>query len=184
MKAKALAATDATLDASSQAALNEDFTALRDQITNIVDSAEFNGVNLIANGAANYAALADVDGASTITVTAQDLSLGAANVTVTAASDIASTANATATLALVEASIDNVNNALATLGTQHEALQIHNTFVSTLSDALETGIGNLVDADLAKESANLQAAQVKQQLGTQALSIANQAPSAVLSFFQ
>jgi flagellin len=56
--------------------------------------------------------------------------------------------------------------------------------VVKLSDALEVGIGNLVDADLAKESARLQSLQVKQQLGVQALSIANQNPQTILSFFQ
>ncbi|MFQ5348743.1 MAG: flagellin, partial [Rhodothalassiaceae bacterium] len=49
---------------------------------------------------------------------------------------------------------------------------------------LEVGIGNLVDADLARESANLQALQVKQQLGLQALGIANQAPSSILALFR
>ncbi|MCK5574949.1 MAG: flagellin, partial [Sphingomonadales bacterium] len=58
------------------------------------------------------------------------------------------------------------------------------TFAGKLSDVIEVGIGNLVDADLAKESANLQALQVKQQLGIQALSIANQSPQSILSLFQ
>ncbi|PZQ50913.1 MAG: flagellin, partial [Novosphingobium pentaromativorans] len=57
-------------------------------------------------------------------------------------------------------------------------------FTSKLSDVVETGIGNLVDADLAKESAKLQALQVQQQLGVQALSIANQAPQTILSLFR
>ena len=58
------------------------------------------------------------------------------------------------------------------------------TFANKLSDTIETGIGNLVDADLAKESAKLQSLQVKQQLGVQALSIANQAPQVLLSLFR
>ena len=62
-------------------------------------------------------------------------------------------------------------------------MEIHKNFTTKLSDALEVGIGNLVDADLAKESARLQSLQVKQQLGVQALSIANQAPQTILSFF-
>ena len=57
-------------------------------------------------------------------------------------------------------------------------------FVSKLTDVLTTGVGNLVDADLAKESARLQALQVQQQLGAQALSIANQAPQIILSLFK
>lgn len=77
-----------------------------------------------------------------------------------------------------------VTSRLAELGAQAKQIESHNTFVSKLSDALETGIGNLVDADLAKESARLQALQVQQQLGAQALSIANQAPQIILSLFQ
>jgi flagellin len=56
--------------------------------------------------------------------------------------------------------------------------------VAKLADTLEAGIGNLVDADLAKESARLQGLQVQQQLGVQSLSIANQAPQIILSLFQ
>ena len=56
--------------------------------------------------------------------------------------------------------------------------------MSKLQDTIDAGIGNLVDADLAKESARLQALQVQQQLGTQALSIANQAPQVILSLFR
>ncbi|MBU4435074.1 MAG: flagellin, partial [Alphaproteobacteria bacterium] len=53
-----------------------------------------------------------------------------------------------------------------------------------LQDSLDAGVGNLVDADLAKESAKLQSLQTKQQLGVQALSIANQASSSILSLFR
>ncbi|HXU81596.1 MAG TPA: flagellin, partial [Polyangia bacterium] len=60
----------------------------------------------------------------------------------------------------------------------------HLGFIGKLTDVLETGVGNLVDADLAKESARLQALQVQQQLGAQALSIANQAPQIVLQLFR
>ncbi|RZL67236.1 MAG: hypothetical protein EOP29_27925 [Rhodococcus sp. (in: high G+C Gram-positive bacteria)] len=84
----------------------------------------------------------------------------------------------------VESSIDNVSAALARLGTAAKSYEIHANFVSKLQDTLDAGVGNLVDADLAKESARLQALQTKQQLGVQALSIANQAPQAILSLFQ
>jgi len=70
------------------------------------------------------------------------------------------------------------------LGTGSKSLQSHLTFVGKLQDTLDAGIGNLVDADLAKESARLQALQTKQQLGIQALSIANQATAPLLSLFR
>jgi len=84
----------------------------------------------------------------------------------------------------VETSINNVSAALARLGTKAKSLELHATFVSKLADTLEAGVGNLVDADLAKESAKLQALQTKQQLGVQALAIANQAPQTILSLFR
>jgi flagellin len=102
-----------------------------------------------------------------------------------ASTDIStSTAAATTASASIDTAITDLNNALATMGSQAAALDIQNEFLSKLSDTIEQGIGNLVDADLAKESARLQSLQIKQQLGAQALSIANQAPSLVLSFFR
>lgn len=84
----------------------------------------------------------------------------------------------------IEAAIETVNTTLSTLGATSNRLAIQKQFSGQLSDSLEVGIGNLVDADMARESANLQAFQTKQQLGLQALSIANQAPQAVLSLFR
>jgi flagellin len=87
-------------------------------------------------------------------------------------------------LSKLNASIDNVSLALAKMGAEVKQLQNHNTFLGKLSDSVEAGVGNLVDADLAKESARLQALNVQQQLGAQALSIANQAPQIILSLFR
>ncbi len=65
-----------------------------------------------------------------------------------------------------------------------KALERHYTFVSKLQDRIDESIGNLVDADLAKESARWQALQVKQQLAIMALRIANDAPSMLLQLFR
>ena len=184
MKAKALAASDSGLDTQGRAALNEDFKALRDQIAKVVSNAEFNGVNLLDGSLPNIQALANADGTSQLTVAAQTLSLGGAIVTVTATSTIGTQTTATSMLTLVNASISAVSTALAKLGTFSKAVENHLTFVSKLQDTIDAGVGNLVDADLAKESAKLQALQTKQQLGVQALSIANQAPQTILSLFR
>ena len=77
-----------------------------------------------------------------------------------------------------------MNAAIAKLGTSANALSTHLTFVGKLQDSLTAGVGNLVDADVAKESANLTALQTKQQLGFQALSIANSSSSNLLSLFR
>lgn len=184
MKEKALAASDTSLDADSRAALNEDFAALRDQISTIVSNASFNGINMVDGSTANIQALANEDGSGRITVSGEDLSLAGAVVTLATNATINSTATASTAIATVDTSLNNVNRALARLGTGSKALDIQSTFVSKLSDSLRAGIGNLVDADMAKESARLQSLQVKQQLGIQALSIANSAPSMVLGLFR
>lgn len=184
MKEKALAAADTQLNTSSRNAMNADFIALRDQITKSVTNANFNGFNLIKSGGTPILALADETGTSKITVAAQDLSLGGTNVTVLAATNVSTATLATAALGLVNTSIQNVSLALSKLGSGSKALTSHLGFVNKLQDAIDAGIGNIVDADLAKESAKIQALQTKQQLGFQALSIANQGPSSLLSLFR
>lgn len=184
MKEKALAATDASLTTSARSALNEDFKALRDQIASVSSNAEFNGINLLETGATGFQALANAQGTSTLTVGAEVMALGSATVSVATTQSIDTLTKATASLTAVSNSIDAVSGALARLGTKSKALSTHITFVGKLSDALESGVGNLVDADLAKESAKLQALQTKQQLGVQALGIANQTPQLVLSLFR
>ncbi|WP_374764541.1 flagellin [Yunchengibacter salinarum] len=183
MKEKAVAAADGGLDSTSRAALNEDFTQLRDQITTIVGEASFNGTNAVESGGDSILAITNDTGTNTISVGAQDLSLGGANVTVGASDDISTSANAATQVTNLENSISNVNSALSSLGSFSQRVELQQEFSTRLSDSIETGIGNLVDADLAKESANLQALQTKQQLGLQALGIANQAPQTVLGLF-
>lgn len=183
MKEKALAASDVSLDTASREALNEDFTALRDQISTIVENAAFNGVNIVQSGSTTLTALASIDGSSVISVANEQLTFGGSVITLGASASISSQSGAASLVSTIETSFQNVNRALARLGTASKKLEVHNQFVSRLSDSLTQGIGNLVDADLAVESARLQSLQVKQQLGTQALSIANQAPSATLALF-
>jgi flagellin len=185
MKQKALAASDVSMDTASRQALNEDFEALRDQITSIVNNAVFNGFNLIDGTATNgISVLASSDGTKRITVQGENLSLGGSIITVGATSSISTQSSASAMIATVETSLNNVNSALARLGSGSKKLSVQATFVQNLSDTLTTGIGNMVDADMATESAKLQSLQVKQQLGVQALSIANQSPQVILSLFR
>ncbi|CAN7165834.1 flagellin [Phenylobacterium sp. LjRoot225] len=188
MKQKALAASDTTLDTNSRVALNDDFTSLRDQIQKAVDNAEFNGANMIKATASNPStvmALANADASQVITVAAQDLSLGSTALSgITATSSIGAQSTAASMITIVNSAITAVSSALSKLGTGSRSLASHLTFVGKLQDTLDAGVGNLVDADLAKESAKLQALQTKQQLGVQALSIANQSSSVLMSLFR
>jgi flagellin len=184
MKEKALAAVDVTLDTTSRAALNNEFISLRNQITTVTSNAVFNGANLIDTGATQIQALANESGTQVISVAHQSLALGGVNVTIAAAASIGTTAAASIQIAALNTSISNVSSALGKLGTGSKALASHQTFITNLQNTIDVGVGNLVDADLAKESANLQALQTKQQLGIQALSIANQSSSILLGLFK
>jgi flagellin len=112
------------------------------------------------------------------------MSLGGSIVSIAATATISAQTAAASMVDTVENSLKAVNSALAQLGSGSKKLSIQATFVQNLSDTLQTGIGNLVDADMATESAMLQSLQVKQQLGVQALSIANQSPQIALSLFR
>jgi flagellin len=184
LKATALSASDTSLDTNSRLALNSSFTSLRDQITKVVQNADFNGANLIKSGATDIFALANADGTSQLTIQAQSLALGGTIITLGATDSISSVTLAAAALGTINQDIVNVNNSLAQLGAAANAVQTHLTFIGDLQDTIDSGIGNLVNADLAKDSANLQALQTKQQLGVQALSIANSGSSALLSLFR
>jgi flagellin len=184
MKEKALAAMDPSIDANARAAYNADFTALRDQITKTLENAAFDGSNLLNGSVANIQALANADGNSFITLQSRNLSLGGSIVTIATTSTISTATQASTMITTIEASLNALNLALSQLGTDAKKVTMHKNFISKLTDELQNGIGNLVDADLAKESARLQSLQVKQQLGIQALSIANAAPQVILNLFR
>jgi len=193
MKAKAYEAADAGVDTNSRDAINKDFMALRDQITTIVNSSDFNGTNLLKASGGSVTALQSLKDGNTGTTTwdpdslslaNQGLDLGGSVITVGASGQVDTAANATAMIDTLTTTQSNLTTALGKLGSASRKIDAQQTFTSKLSDTIEAGIGNLVDADLAKESAKLQALQVKQQLGVQALSIANQAPQTITSLFR
>jgi len=191
MKEKALAASDVALDTGSRRALNEDFKVLRETVKKTIVNADFNGTNMLRTGGTTIRGLANVSGTDSITVAAQNLSFyvnlappSTAINTMTSRVDIATGTIAQNTLSSVNNTILNVNRALAVMGAQYKALALHNTFMAKLQDNLDSGVGNLVDADLGRESARLQSLQSRQQLGVQAASIANQSTSALLGLFR
>ena len=98
--------------------------------------------------------------------------------------DVSTSTGAQTALTDIEGFIQNAVDAQAKLGTVESRLEIQDDFMSSLIDSFEAGIGSLVDADMEEASARLQALQVQQQLGTQALSIANQQPQNLLALFR
>lgn len=185
MREKATAAMDPSLDTFSRQAYDSDFKALLDQVQVILQNAEFDGANIL-NGSVTGGIefLADADAARTVTLKSQDMSISGAIITLATTASLGTVTLATNVVASIKTSLENVNQALANLGSDVKKLEAHSGFVDKLRDSLTEGVGNLVDADLAKESARLQALQVKQQLGVQALSIANSQPQTILSLFQ
>lgn len=196
MRAIASQATDPSISAEDLSLLNDQYSELRAQITRLIDTAEIGGRNLLASGGSDLVVVAGPDGGTTITVGAEDLSVGGANVTISTEATVFAARDldgdtvdetvaevAQAEITAIEASIDAVSNALGSLGAGGNSLELQNRILDRVSDALEVSIGNLVDANLARESSRLQALQVQQQLAIQTLSIANAAPNAILALF-
>ena len=163
----------------------EDFTVEYYEDDTLTDDTGIFGAG--AAGTSMTQVVAPGSGTNALTVSGFNFTLGTTGQAleeVTSTLDISTASGASAAVTAIDDAMTNLNRDLATMGAQAKALEVQKTFLGKLSDSIEAGIGNLVDADLAKESARLQALQVKQQLGAQALSIANQAPSIVLSFFR
>jgi flagellin len=185
LKEKVVAAKDSSLKTQSRELLNADFQALLKAIASAVDNATFDGGNIL-NGTLTTGIrfLANADATSFVTLSAKDLSLGGSIIELALSDSLLTLTGATQALTRLDDSITQLNASLGEIGAQAKQIEAHQSFVTKLVDTLESGIGNLVDADLAKESARLQALQVQQQLGAQSLSIANQAPQIILSLFR
>lgn len=180
MKSKVVQANQAGLDSASRSALQNDFDALRNQISAITATAEFNGINLVKSGATATSVLSTIAG-STISVSAQALDTTTLAINTTT---LSTSSGAAAALTAIDSAITTVSSKLAALGSVAKRIEVQAEFTAKLQDILKAGIGNLVDADLAEESATLQALQIKQQLGVQSLSIANAGPQSILALFR
>ena len=198
MKSLAVAIQDAVAGSDTATKLNADFTALVTEIRSALKGATFDGVNLFDANTAAVEVTTNTSGGkfslkSTYAAASGAIAAGGAIDPTIAPADATVTPNlaafnfdtpATRTAANVDRAINNFMSVMADFGTKSKSLDRQLTFVGKVQDSLETGIGNLVDADLAKESARLTALQTKQQLGVQALAIANQGSSIVLSLFR
>ena len=183
MKGLALSAQDYDPADPARTAINENYLALRRRIDVAAANAEFDGVNLIsAGGTGRVRALANTSATDTINVDHVDLSTSGSLLSGIRA-DLLGAVTSTDTDNLANA-MKSVNSAVARLGTGSKSLDMHLKFVGKLQDTIDAGIGNLVDADLAKESARLQSLQVRQQLAIVSLRIANDAPSMLLQLFR
>lgn len=183
MKSRAVAAADYPLGDPARQALNDDYLALKKQIDTAVSNADFGGVNLLsAGGTGAVHALANTKASSSIDVNHVDLSTTGSLLS-GMPPDLLGGLGPTG-IQDIGTAMSGVNSAIAHLGTGSKALDIHLAFVNKQQDTLEAAIGNLVDADLAKESARFYALQIRQQLSIMAMQMANQQPSLLLQLFQ
>lgn len=177
-----LAEDDLTTEQRTQ--YNAQYTALQKQIQSFVDDASYNGKSLLgaAPGGADDRKIVRNEKADYITIASTDKTTLVVAAAAPANAAAAKTAlQAGGNFATVEAA---VNTAMNQYGNDSKTITGQIAFNKEKVDSLESGLGALVDADLAKESAKLQSLQIRQQLGTQSLSIANQSPQALLSLFR
>jgi flagellin len=175
---------DDTLNTDQRAQYESQYTALQTQITNFISDATYNGRTLLSTTAPEGGDITSTrnESGTTYTLTAVD---GAGTLIVAAApTDAAGAQAALADGGDFETIQSSISDALNTFGSDSRYIDAQVAYNKDKVDALESGLGALIDADLAKESARLQSLQIKQQLGTQALSIANQAPQTLLSLFR
>lgn len=173
---------------ADRAKLSADALALTATITSIATSAQYNGINLVDGGAAAQNVTVSITRSAGGAVSSDAFSTGVADldavVTALNATLTAATIGTQASLDIVDGQLDTVNTAASTFGAAQIRIDAQAEFLGKQMDALKTGVGALVDADMEEASARLTALQTQQQLGIQALSIANQAPQSVLSLFR
>lgn len=191
MKALAVSANSENVDFEK---IQNDIAERAAQVGSIISAAQFNGANLLAsdvdgNGATSLSVLSSLDRVgsaaptlSTINVATVDFEADidlATNLTA-----ITDTTSAATAVSEIETFLQTAIDGAAALGASSKRLEDQQEFVGKLTDAMKSGIGSLVDTDMEAASARLQALQTQQQLGVQALSIANQAPQTLLQLFR
>ncbi len=177
------------ITSAQRAIIKADFDKLMSQAMSFVDNANFNGRNLLISNATNVNTISNLNGTN-LTLSARSTtgttgivhlikSLAGATIGVTGAAGDPGNAQSVI-LAQYKNLETEINTSLGALGSEIRALNFQTDFLSTVVDSTEVGLGNIVDADLARESAELTALQVRQQLGVQVLGIANQQPQILL----
>ena len=190
LRKKIIEGMDPAHTAEQQALLQSDYQSILGRMRQVLEQAEYNGQNILIETAVpfnlvvgqvnNLNVIANTNG-DTLLLRGQRLDLPWAQLN---AQDISTTANATAALNQWQTSMDLVTDALGELGADHRAIDFQDQLLSVVSDAREIGLGSFVDADMARESAKLEAVGVKRQLSAQTLSIANESPQTILGLYR
>ena len=176
IKAKLVQLSDESLSTASRTTYQSDLDSMVAEVNSYLAQASYTGRNLLGSGGADMVVVANIDGSS-VTVRnndVTDLSLGT----------ISSNANAQVAISNLNAFKGKLDTALANLGSDVNRVKSQTEFIKQTEETVKIGLGALVDADLAKESATLSSLQVRQQLGIQAVGIANSAPQSLLGLFR
>ena len=177
IKAKLVQLSDESLSTASRSTYNADLTSMVTEVNAYLKQASYNGRNLLGSGGSDMVVVANIDGTS-VTVrdnNVTDLSVGAS---------ISNNSTAQVAITALNTFKGVLDTALANLGSDVSRIKAQTEFVRQTEETVKIGLGALVDADLAKESANLTSLQVRQQLGVQAIGIANSAPQSLLGLFR
>ncbi|MBI1245858.1 MAG: flagellin [Alphaproteobacteria bacterium] len=181
MQAKLTQLADGSLNFNQSIIYFNDFYQMTTQMQNFIDQANYNGTNLLSAGSATKTFLSSVN-ATTLNLSSQSSVYSAFTTFATTA--ILPASQAAAALVSLQTFRQAVDVALGTNAAEARTLKLQSNFVNSIVDATTTGLGAIVDADIGKASASVQALQVRQQLGIQSLSIANQQPSVLLGLFR
>ena len=183
LQAKITQLADGSINADQRTIYTADFNAMTSQVANFISQANYNGANLLSAASVAKTFLADTNGTS-LTLTSQSSVDLAFNTFATTANIVATASDAAAGLQNLSTFQQAVATSLGANAAETRSLQLQSSFVNSIVDATTTGLGAIVDADIGKASASVQALQVRQQLGIQSLSIANQQPSVLLGLFR
>jgi flagellin len=178
--AKTVELSSGSISANQRTQYAIDYTAIQTQISNFLTQANFGGANLLSAGSVSKTFLADVSSSNLSLSTQSGVS---AAYTVFNATSVASASSSTAALATITGFQSAVATALAANAAESRQLTLQSNFNNSVVDAQTTALGVLVDADIGKAAARVQALQVSRQLAIQSLSIANEQPRQLLGLF-
>jgi flagellin len=183
--------SDSSVTGTDRTNYTQQYNTMLSNVSTFVQDANYDGKTLIgnttgSNGTFSRVAVARNESGGTFGVatfggSAMLGSIGFSTTSLSGASTVAALVTATGTFMN---QFNAISTALNKIGSETNYVNNQVSYNSNKIDALNSGVGSLVDADLAKESAQLQSLQIRQQLGTQSLSLANQAPAALLSLFK
>jgi flagellin len=177
IKAKLVQLSDESISAASRETYQADLDSMVEEVNDYLGQASYNGRNLLGSGGTDMVVVANIDGSS-VTVRNNDVA------DLAFAGDITNNADAQTALTDLATFKGNLDTALANLGSDIMRIKSQTEFIKQTEETVKIGLGALVDADLAKESATLTSLQVRQQLGVQAIGIANSAPQTMLGLFR